>query len=143
MSGHVDALILGFGLAAVGLSAWLAGRMGLVDREGLPLHAAVRFVPYSFWLLREIVASNLAVGRIILSEKAEIDPSIVEIPDGQRTDVGRALYGNSITLTPGTVTVESDGEVLRVHALTRAAADDLRSGVMERKVAAVDGGGAA
>lgn len=142
MSGHFSALILGLGLAAILLSVWLAGRMTLVDREGLPLHTLPRIVPYALWLLKEVIVSNLAVGRIILSGDAKIEPALIEVPDGQSTDLGRALFGNSITLTPGTVTVESDGSVMRVHALTRAAADDLRAGTMARKAAAVDGGGA-
>lgn len=140
MSGHFEPLLLGMGAATVALSVWLASKMNLVDREGLPLHFFPRVFSYSAWLAKEVVASNVAVGQRILSKDLELEPSVLEVVDGQSSDEGRALYGNSITLTPGTVTVEADGELIRVHALTRAAADDLRSGEMERRVAHVDSG---
>lgn len=143
MSGHGEALIIGLGVAAVVLSVWLARRMGLVDREGIPLDTLPRVPLYWLWLGKEVVKANLAVGRSVLSPDPGLEPSVLEVPDGQGSDFGRALYGNSITLTPGTVTLETDGRVMRVHALTRAAADDLRSGEMAKRTASVDGAGGA
>lgn len=140
MSGHFEGLILALGAATIGLTVWLAHKMRLVDEEGMPLQTAKGIIPYGFWLLREVVQSNWAVGKIIVSKDAEIAPSVIEVRDGQRTDVGRALYANSISLTPGTVTLEADGTMMRVHALRDDIAGDVQDGDMERHVAKVDGG---
>ena len=61
------------------------------------------------------------------------------IPAKQTSDVGRVLYANSITLTPGTVTVAHDGKTITIHALTDEAAEGLRSGEMDRRVRRVEG----
>ena len=121
------------------LVVWLSLRMGVVDREGLPADVAPRLLPYSVWLLREIIASNIVVGRIVASREAPISASVVEVDDGQTSDIGRALFANSITLTPGTVTLDSDGETMRVHALTSIGAKDLASGAMRDRAHRVDG----
>lgn len=138
MSGHFEALILGMGALTVALSVWLSAKMNLIDREGMPVHTFKRVVPFSIWLLREVIISNVTVAKQVLFGDPAIEPTVFEVPDGQRSDVGRALYGNSITLTPGTVTVEADGSTMCVHALSKQAADDLREGEMSRRVAAVD-----
>ena len=140
MSGHFEPLLLGMGAATIGLAVWLAGKMDLIDREGVPIHFLPRVFGYNAWLAKEVVASNIAVGKRVLAKELELEPSVLEVEDGQTSDAGRALYGNSITLTPGTVTVEADGQLIRVHALTKEAADDLRKGEMQRRVAHVDTG---
>lgn len=139
MSGHFEGLILALGAASIGLTVWLAHRMKLVDEEGVPLQTARGIVPYGLWLLREVVQSNWTVGKIIVSKDPRIAPSVIEVKDGQRTDVARALYANSISLTPGTVTLDADGTMLRVHALRDDIAGDVQDGDMERHVAKVDG----
>jgi len=140
MSGHFDALLLGLGALSVALVVWLSVRMRLVDREGVPLHTLQRAVPYGLWLFKEIVTSNLAVGRRVLSPGLKIEPQVFEVEGGQADDVGRMLYANSITLTPGTVTIDVDDDRMIVHGLTDEAAQDLKSGVMQAKVAWEVGG---
>ncbi len=139
MSGHFEGLILAMGAASVFLAVWLAQKMKLVDEEGTPVEVAGGILPYAIWLLREVMKSNVAVGKIIVSKEARIAPEVLEVPDGQGSDLGRALYANSISLTPGTVTLESDGKMMRVHALRDDIAGDVKEGEMSRRVAQVDG----
>ena len=68
-----------------------------------------------------------------------VQPSVFKIKASQRTDLGKTIYANSITLTPGTVTIGLDGDELTIHALTPAAREGLASGEMDRRVAAVEG----
>jgi multicomponent Na+:H+ antiporter subunit E len=64
---------------------------------------------------------------------------VIRVKAGQRRDLGRVIYANSITLTPGTVSIDVEGDEILVHALTREAAEGLRSGVMDRKVCEFEG----
>jgi multicomponent Na+:H+ antiporter subunit E len=63
---------------------------------------------------------------------------MVWVPATQRTDVGKVIYANSITLTPGTVSVEIENDRILVHAITREAAEGLESGDMDRRVDAIE-----
>ena len=75
----------------------------------------------------------------ILNPRLPIDPRLVRVRAGQGDDVGRVIYANSITLTPGTVTIDEQGDMLTVHALTTAAADGLLTGEMDRRVTRLEG----
>ena len=82
-----------------------------------------------------------AVTRIILAPRLPIAPRLVRLKTTQRTPVGTVVYANSITLTPGTLTVECNrrDRTLLVHALTREGAEDLLGGEMDRRVTAFEG----
>lgn len=140
MSGHYDGLLLGLGAASVALVVWLAARMKIVDREGVPLHMLPGAAPYALWLAKEIVVSNIAVGRRILAPKVKIEPQVFCVHGGESDDAGRMLYANSITMTPGTVTVDVGDDEMLVHGLTDASAEDLKKGEMCERVARVAGG---
>ncbi|MEM1448482.1 MAG: Na+/H+ antiporter subunit E [Planctomycetota bacterium] len=142
MSGHYDALLLSLGAIAVGFVVAVSARLRIIDRESVPLHLVPRMPTYAVWLLKEIVVSNLAVARRILSPRLRIEPSVIRVPGDQPDDVGRALYANSITLTPGTVTVDVDDASMVVHALTDASRVALEAGDMGRRVTKVAEGGA-
>ena len=106
MSGIYNGLLIGFGVASCLLCTWLSLRIGATDREGLPTHLFARLPAYLAWLIGEIVSSNIATAKIIL--RGTSDPEIFEVPANQATAAGLANYANSITLTPGTVTVDID-----------------------------------
>jgi multicomponent Na+:H+ antiporter subunit E len=111
---------------------------GYVDREWHPLHLLVtRFLLYLPWILKEIVKANLHVTRLILDPKLPISPTVTRLRCSQRTD-GKVTYANSITLTPGTVTIDMEGDVLVVHTLTREAAAALQEGEMDRRVGVLE-----
>ena len=143
MSGHYTPLITSLGIVSCGLAAVLAHLMGGTDRDGLPTHLFARLPGYLVWLCREIITSNIATGRIIL--KGGTDEEWFEVPATQTSDAGIVTYANSITLTPGTVTVDvtsdRDGKTrFLVHALHPDFGDDVRDGEMDRRVSAVEGG---
>lgn len=135
LSGHMEPLLLGLGVASVALTVFLSHRMNVMDHESYPLHLSSRFPGYFLYLLREIVKANIDVVRRILDwRKAPISPQMIDIPQSQNSDLGAVIYANSITLTPGTVTIKLSNDSLTVHALSKEAADELASGAMSKEI---------
>jgi multicomponent Na+:H+ antiporter subunit E len=139
LSGHLTPLLLGIGAGCCLLVVALVRRMGILDAEAVPLGIFPRLVRYIPYLLLEIVKANLDVARRVVDPRLPIRPQVFRIRSGQQTDLGRVLYANSITLTPGTVTIRLDGDELEIHALTTEAADGVRGGEMERRVRTAEG----
>ncbi len=141
LSGHYTPLLLALGAASVALCLWLAARMGVLGGEARPgrfhLLPCLRYV---LWLGREVVLSAWDVSRRILDRDLPIDPVVVRLPVDQRSDAGRTIYANSITLTPGTVSIDLSDDTVEVHALTAAGAEALAGGEMNRRVAALERG---
>ena len=131
--------MLSLGAASVIFVLYISRRMDLVDHEGHPIHMGARAGAYWMWLLWEIVKANIDVAKIIISPKMKIKPHIFEVKASQVSELGHVIYANSITLTPGTVTVDVHGGVLSVHALTQEAADGVKSGEMDAKVVRMEG----
>ena len=138
LSGHYTPLLLVLGILSTLLVVVLATRADLIDRETQPVLIKPSVLFYWFWLGREVIKSNIDVTRRILSPGMPISPTVFTIRATQKTELGRVMYANSITLVPGTVTMDVDEDVYTVHALTREAADDLKSGEMNRRVCAVE-----
>ena len=139
LSGHFEPLLLGLGLASTIVVVLIARRMDLIDREGHPIHLSWRFLLYIPWLLWEIVKANIDIARVIVAPRMAIGPTVLRLKGTQKSELGHVIYANSITLTPGTVTIGLEEGVLSVHALTREAAEGLKSGDMDRRVTAVEG----
>jgi multicomponent Na+:H+ antiporter subunit E len=122
LSGHWDVMHLLFGVAASGLVAWL-------NRDDETVTGFVRALPqlawYVPWLLVEIVRANLAVVRIVLDPRLPMDPVVVRFRLPVRSDLAVTTLANSITLTPGTITLDVDGDEMVVHALTPVPLEDL------------------
>jgi multicomponent Na+:H+ antiporter subunit E len=118
LSGHLEPLILGFGVFSSLLVTYLAWRMDREDRYAFPLILTWRLVFYWIWLIREILKSNLNVARVILNPRLPISPILVPFRARMKSDLARMIYANSITLTPGTITTGTEGDILRIHALT-------------------------
>ncbi len=134
-------LLTTLGLVSCAGSVWLVRRMGLLDGESSPLSVTPRAQFYALWLLPEIVKSNIEVARCILSPRLPIRPRVVRVRVGQQTDLGRVIHANSITLVPGTVTIDIEDDEFTVHALTDAASAGLRTGEMDRRVSWIEGRG--
>ena len=139
LSGHYEPLTTSLGVASCLFVAWVAHRMDLVDHEGHPIHLTWRAVFYWPWLVWEIVKSNIDVARIILNPRLPIRPQMIWVKATQVDDLGYTIYGNSITLTPGTVTIDVVDDNIEVHALDDAFAEGLRSGEMDRRVTEMEG----
>ena len=140
LSGFWDnSLLLGLGVVSVVLTLIVSARMGVIDREGHPVHLALRGLFYWPWLIKEIVVANVDVAKAILGMTDDVRPSMFTIKASQRTDLGKTIYANSITLTPGTVTIGLRDDELTIHALTPSAKEGLASGEMDRRVTNLEG----
>jgi multicomponent Na+:H+ antiporter subunit E len=138
-SGYFTPLLLGLGVASCLIVVWIAHRMDVIDHEGHPIQLRYLIVGYWGWLLWQIVLANWDVVKRIVHPKLPISPTLRPVRSTQKTDLGRVVFANSITLTPGTVSLRvSEGEVL-VHAISREGMDELESGDMDRRVSAVEG----
>ncbi|MBT6273739.1 MAG: Na+/H+ antiporter subunit E [Chromatiales bacterium] len=140
LSGKTESLLLGLGLASCLLVVWLSLRMKLMDEEGFPVYVnLIGLAKYVVWLAAEVVKANVDVTKRVLGPSSGIDPVIFNVSARQRTVVGRVIYANSITLTPGTVSVDLDDEVIEVHALSGSGADDLMASGMGERVCGLEG----
>ena len=139
MSGQFSAFLLGSGAVSAVAVALFARRMNVIDPEGYPLHLGLPALTYWPWLVKEMAKSAWTVSRIILHPRLPISPVFVRVRPSQRTEIGVVTYANSITLTPGTITVDADGEEFLVHALTREGARELAGGDMDRRVSRFEG----
>lgn len=140
MSGYFTPFLLTVGAVASVLVVLFARRLDVVDRETHPPQSVRVMLTYWPWLVWEIVKSAWDVTKLVLSPSLPISPTIVRVRPSQSSDVGRVIYANSITLTPGTVTIVAGRDEFIVHAITRAGADSLAAGDMDRRVARVEGG---
>lgn len=141
--GEVTAFDLVTGAVSAAVVLLLLSRITFTEsptvRRTLPRVArAVAFVPYLLWA---ILRANLALAMVLLDPRLPIDPSVEEIDVTAESDLERAVLANSITLTPGTLTVDVRDSTLVVHALTDASREGLRDGTLQRAVRFVFGGG--
>ncbi|MFT4823150.1 MAG: multicomponent Na+:H+ antiporter subunit E [Halioglobus sp.] len=136
-SGLYKPLVLGLGAFSCVLSAYLAYRMGFFRHQAL-----FRFLPrlpgYWWWLLQEIVVSSIQVAKLILQPSLPISPTVVVLEAENHSDVGQVILGNSITLSPGTVTLDLHEGQLTVHCLTSEGARELQTGEASRRAAALE-----
>ncbi|MDD9936793.1 MAG: Na+/H+ antiporter subunit E [Myxococcales bacterium] len=140
-SGHYSiehGLVAVFGVASCLVVYALYMRMRAHAPHGLDRTLGARTLLYIPWLLKEIVTSNLTVARIVLDPKLPISPCIVKVKATQRGEGARVLFANSITLTPGTISLEVRDDTIWVHALTKEFAKDLQGGEMDRRVSALE-----
>ena len=127
-SGHYTTLILSLGGASIAFVIYISHRMDVVDHESLPLHLSWTKLPvYILWLLKEVVVSNISVVKHIWLGNNSISPTLSTIQVSQKTEIGKVIYANSITMTPGTVTVDLAGDqitgsffIARKHRRLRA-----------------------
>ncbi|MEM6914258.1 MAG: Na+/H+ antiporter subunit E, partial [Pseudomonadota bacterium] len=124
LSGYWNsATLVGFGAFSVALAVWLADKAEIVDNEGVPSSIFPRILSYTAWLLLEIGKANVQVAREVLRKEIKLSPKLIRVPADQPSDLTRTIFGNSITLTPGTVTVDVREDSMLVHALTEDLAD--------------------
>lgn len=139
LSGKFDLFHLTLGLISSLLIAWMSSDLLFIDRAKKGrLIEVYRFLLYLPWIIKEILLSTLYVSWLALhpSMKKKISPRIVNFKTRLKSDVARVVLANSITLTPGTITVRVEGDIFTVHALT----DKLGSGLpgeMEERVARI------
>ncbi len=139
LSGLFDnPLILTFGLFSCLFTVWLARRMDVVDKEAVPSELGWRIVGYWIWLAREIFKANLAVTKTVFSDLSDVQPQLIKFTASEQSEIGRVILANSITLTPGTVTVDLIDDELTIHALTKDMADTTSIKEMDRRIGALE-----
>lgn len=139
LSGQYTPILLTAGFASAVVCVLAAIRMRVADAEGHPTGLFRGAVTYYPWLALEIAKSGWSVTKVILHPGLPISPTMTVVHASQRTTAGVATYANSITLTPGTVTVGVNGNDLTVHALVKDGALDLEGGGMDRRVSQFEG----
>lgn len=137
-SGHYNGFLLSLGALSIAFVLWLARRMDLVDQEAQPVHLTLKVPFYWLWLGKEIVLANIAVLKHIWLSPQTISPTLAWIPLQAHSEIGRVIYANSITLTPGTVALDVRDNAILIHALTREGLEQLQTGAMEARVSELE-----
>lgn len=140
LSGHYTAWLIGSGAVLAVVVVAFAWSKGIIDDEGFPVERIPGGLMYWPWLAVAIVRSALNVTRIILDPRLPISPTMVRVRAKQDTPVGLTTYANSITLTPGTISVEVSerAKAIWVHAITREGAEGMAEDEMNDRVRAFE-----
>lgn len=134
LSGSLAPKLLVLGALSALLVCYLTLRMELIDPEEHPFNLRVRaLLHFTGWLSVRVVLANLLVARTVLSPRLALHPRVLRVRCEQQ-GIGRAIHANSITLTPGTVTMAADGPWLRVHCLSEQDAQAAADGDTGRRV---------
>jgi len=134
LSGGFTLVHMGLGLVLSVLVIWLNSGRSSSPVQPIPLAEIIAYFP---WLFVRIVKSSLHLTRLILHPSLPIAPKMIPYRTRLRGDVPIVLLGNSITLTPGTITVEAKGQELLVHAMDNLSGQDVINEEFERKIARV------
>ncbi|MDA0979005.1 MAG: Na+/H+ antiporter subunit E [Proteobacteria bacterium] len=137
-SGIYKPVVLGLGAFSCVVTLFLARQMGFFDHSS-EFHRIIWRLPgYWLWLVQEIVKSSWDVARLVLSPSLPIDPVVVRLKTGVREELGQTILGNSITLSPGTVTLDIHEQELLVHCIDRRSAEALLQGEVDRRVQSLE-----
>ena len=139
LSGFIQPLLLSFGAFSVAIVLYVLKRMDEVDHELRPLSSGLKMVRYLAWLLGEIATSSVHVTRLIWGSPDKVSPALAKIDAKNVSPDKRVLYANSITLTPGTLSVDLEDGEITVHALQKSSIEELEQGEMERKITGIWG----
>jgi len=123
LSGYFKPMLLILGAISIVLVLFMCFRMKIMDRETVPYSSTPQTLSYFVWLFIEIVKANMSVVKAVLSPDMEISPTLTKVPTPQKTDIAKTMFANSITLTPGTVSVDLTDKHILVHALLSEMSD--------------------
>ncbi len=141
LSGEFHFILIFSGIVSSLFVAYISHDLliGKVDIR-LGTKKAFRFLRYLPWLLRQLVMANLDLAYRTLHPRMPIDPQVVKFDTPLKSDIGIAILANSITLTPGTVTIEAnrEGEFI-AHTISKEEAEALLSGGMQSRVMRIEG----
>jgi len=99
----------------------------------------IRFIRFLPWLLWQIVLANIDLALRTLHPKMPINPILINIKNNLKSDLGMVILANSITLTPGTVTIDVNENKFLIHVISEKAAQSLISGEMQARVKKIEG----
>jgi len=139
LSGYIQPLLLGFGAISVFVVLFVLKRMDDVDQEKQEIGTGLRLMRYLPWLMWQIIRSSLQVTKLIWGSADKVSPSLAKIKIDNIPANRRALYANSITLTPGTLSVDLVDDEITVHALQKSSIEKLEQKAMENKITKIWG----
>lgn len=138
LSGLFDFFHLSLGVISCAIVSYVSRDLLFSEKRVGKKHflQILRFLKYLPWLIYQIILANIHVAYLVLHPKMRlmIDPHIVRFKVGLKTDISITTYANSITLTPGTITVLIKEGYFYVHSIDQKVADDLLTGEMEDRV---------
>jgi multicomponent Na+:H+ antiporter subunit E len=140
LSGEFTFILITSGVIASLIVAYLSHDIfiGKADMK-VETGRVFRFLRYLPWLLWQIILCNVEIAYLVLNPKPLVDPQLVRFKPDLKSDLGIVTLANSITLTPGTVTVEANREEFIIHAIWQKSAEGIISGEMQRKVKEIEG----
>jgi multicomponent Na+:H+ antiporter subunit E len=140
LSGHYDPLFLSMGVVAAAATTWFG--TSLLERSVGPATAHPRIhlfwlLVYVVWLVGRMVVGALQVARVVLDPRFPPRPGVTQFRTQLSTPAARSVLANSITLVPGTITLEMEGDVITVHSFIPDSVSDIADGGMQNRIAAV------
>ncbi|WP_088918198.1 Na+/H+ antiporter subunit E [Granulosicoccus antarcticus] len=140
LSGMFKPMLLILGVLSVAVVVWLAVRMRVLEHRGQPIYFRfLHILEYWAWLVWQIFLSNVDVTRRVWSRKLDIKPTLRRVAATPDTELGRVIYANSITLTPGTTTINfTPNDEILVHALHEDSLAELEKGDMAAHIRDVE-----
>ncbi len=140
LSGEFTFVLITSGIVASLIVAYLShdifiGKADLKTETGRVL----KFTKYVPWLLWKVILANFEIAYLVLHPKMLVDPQIVRFKNDLKTDLGIVTLAHSITLTPGTITVDANKEEFVIHAIWQKSAEGITDGEMQRKVKEIEG----
>ena len=134
LSGHFEPLLLSLGAVSVALVCWLTWRADLFDSQHLTARRILRLPGYLAWLGTDVLRSAVAVTRMAWAPRFTPEPVVEFTPLPPMSPLGQATYANSITFTPGTLSLDIEDDRIQVHSLDPAGVSELRTGAMVGRV---------
>lgn len=141
-SGQFDAFHLTLGVLSTAFVTAISSSFFFDDRSqtaGDRLRQIIRLPVYLLWMLYEIWLSNIHILRLALgpNELPGVEPTLIRVKTKLKTDFGKWMLANSITLTPGTITIDIQGDELLIHSISQITTKGVENDDMERKIAAI------
>ena len=141
LSGIYKPLIIGFGAFSAIIAVYVGRRMDAVDGQPVQIDLKpIAFIRYNIWLMVQIAKSNWAVTKLILSPKMKLRQHLFHVPFTQKSDLAQTIFANSITLTPGTISIEVEDGTFLVHAIDFDESDMEGLAEMDARVTASEKG---
>ena len=135
-NGKITAEIVWIGLAVSAFVFWFICKFMdySIQKEKLFYKRSVSFCAYVYLLIKEIISANMTVFHMILTQREHMEPVLVTFRTNLKTETARVILANSITLTPGTITVSIEEDVLTVHCLDKSLAEGIEDSVFEQRL---------
>ncbi len=134
LSGYFKTILIVLGIISCVLVTILSIKLKIYSSRHERLRINLGLPLYFPWLLKEIIKSNMHVAQLILTNSKKIHPQLVTIKPSQKSNAGIAVHANSITLTPGTISIDIEDDKLLVHALSKHTAQGILDGDIDKQV---------